>query len=157
MSVGEDAPYMDFIYGAKTDPENSLKARLGNISGVYNPLFGWLREFGAYLSNLYAVGEFKIAHTGEDVSDALEIAKGLFRTNYKQSVYDVSEETNFFTNASFINNCEHWILKESETTFFWNDDVPQFFNNELYVSEDSFAGISEHEGRDMLRLYHASI
>lgn len=157
MSVGEDAPYMDFIYGAKTDPENSLKARLGNISGVYNPLFGWLREFGAYISNLYAVGEFKIAHTGEDVSDALEIAKGLFRTNYKQSTYDVSEESNFFTNASFINNCEYWILKEDETTFFWSGDAPQFFNNEPYVSEDSFAGISEYDGRDMLRLMNATI
>ena len=152
MSVGEDTPYMDFIYGAKTDPENALKGRFGNIRGIYNPLFGWLKEFGAYLTNLYAVGEFRIAHTGEDVADAIEIAKGQFRTNYKQTTFDMTEEDNFFTNASMTNNCEYWVLGEEATSYFLVEDIPQFFNYELYGSEDSFAGIAEHNGRDMLRL-----
>lgn len=152
MSVGEDTPYMDFVYGAKTDPENALKGRFGNIRGIYNPLFGWLKEFGAYLTNLYAVGEFRIAHTGEDVADAIEIAKGQFRTNYKQTTFDMTEEDNFFTNAAMTNNCEHWVMGEESTSYFLVDDLPQFFNYELYGSEDSFAGIAEHNGRDMLRL-----
>lgn len=152
MSVGDDTPYMDIIYGAKTDPENSLKGRFGNIGGVYNPLFGWLKEFGAYLTNLYAVGEFRIAHTGEDVADAIEISKGQFRTNYRQTTYDMTEEDNFLTNAAMTNNCEHWVLGEEATSYFLVDGIPQFFNYELYGSEDSFAGIAEHNGRDMLRL-----
>lgn len=152
MSVGEDTPYMDFIYGAKTDPENSLKGRLGNLGGVYNPLFGWLKEFGAYLTNLYAVGEFVIAHTGEDVSDAIEISKGQFRTNFRQTTYDMSEEQNFFTNAAMTNNCEHWTLGSDMTEYFLVGDVPQFFNYDLYASESSYAGIAEWKGRDMLRL-----
>lgn len=157
MSVGEDTPYMDFIYGAKTDPDNALKGRFGNIGGIYNPLFGWLKEFGAYLTNLYAVGEFRIAHTGEDVADAIEIAKGLFRTNYKQTTFDMTEEDNFFTNAAMTNNCEHWVMGEESTSYFLVDDLPQFFNYELYGSEDSFAGIAEHNGRDMLRLSQNTI
>lgn len=157
MSVGEDTPYMDFIYGAKTDPENALKGRFGNIRGIYNPLFGWLKEFGAYLTNLYAVGEFRIAHTGEDVADAIEIAKGQFRTNYKQTTFDMTEEDNFFTNAAMTNNCEYWTLGEEATSYFLVEDIPQFFNYELYGSEDSFAGIAEHNGRDMLRLSRNSI
>lgn len=152
MSVGEDTPYMDFIYGAKTDPENSLKGRLGNLGGVYNPLFGWLKEFGAYLTNLYAVGEFVIAHTGEDVSDTISIAKGQFRTNYRQTTYDMTEEQNFFTNAAMTNDCEHWVLGTDVTEYFLVDDLPQFFNYELYASEASYAGIAEWHGRDMLRL-----
>ena len=152
MSVGDDTPYMDIIYGAKTDPENSLKGRFGNIGGVYNPLFGWLKEFGAYLTNLYAVGEFRIAHTGEDVADAIEISKGQFRTNYRQTTYDMTEDDNFLTNAAMTNNCEHWVLGEEATSYFLVDGIPQFFNYELYGSEDSFAGIAEHNGRDMLRL-----
>ena len=152
MSVGEDTPYMDFIYGAKTDPKNSLKGRLGNLGGVYNPLFGWLKEFGAYLTNLYAVGEFVIAHTGEDVSDAIAISKGQFRTNFRQTTYDMSEEQNFFTNASMTNNCEHWTLGSDVTEYFLVDDLPQFFNYDLYASESSYAGIAEWKGRDMLRL-----
>lgn len=157
MSVGEDTPYMDFIYGAKTDPENSLKGRLGNLGGVYNPLFGWLKEFGAYLTNLYAVGEFIIAHTGENVSDSIEIAKGQFRTNYRQTTFDMSEEQNFFTNAAMTNNCEHWVLGSEATEYFMVDELPQFFNFDLYASELTYAGLSEWKGRDMLRLSKSSI
>ena len=152
MSVGEDTPYMDFIYGAKTDPENSLKGRFGNIGGIYNPLFGWLKEFGAYLTNLYAVGEFRIAHTGEDIADAIEILKGTFRTNFSQTSYDITEEADFFTNATFTNDCEYWELSEEDTSYFAVGDVPQFFNYELYASENSFAGLSEYDGRSALRL-----
>lgn len=153
MTVGEDTPYMDIIYGRKTDPDNSLKGRFGNIQGVYNPLFGWLREFGAYLTNLYAVGEFRIAHTGEDVADALEISSGQFRTSYSQTTYDMTEADNFFTNASMTNSCESWVLSEEQTEYFTVGDDLEFFNYEPYVNEESFAGISEHKGRDMLRLY----
>lgn len=157
MSVGEDTPYMDFIYGAKTDPENSLKGRLGNLGGVYNPLFGWLKEFGAYLTNLYAVGEFVIAHTGEDVSDAIEISKGQFRTNFRQSIYDMSEEQNFFTNAAMTNNCEHWTLGSDVTEYFLVDGLPQFFNYDLYATEQTYAGLAAWKGRDMLRLCLSTI
>lgn len=157
MSVGEDTPYMDFVYGAKTDPENSLKARFGNLGGVYNPLFGWLREFGAYITNLYAVGEFRIAHTGEDVADAIEIAKGLFRTNHRQTTYDLTEEDDYFTNAAFTNDCEHWVLGEDTTEYFLVDDLPESFNYELYSSEDTFSGIAALKGRDMMRLHKSTL
>ena len=157
MSVGQDTPYMDFIYGAKTDPDNSLKGRLGNLGGVYNPLFGWLQEFGAYLTNLYAVGEFVIAHTGENVADSIEIAKGQFRTNFRQSTYDMSEEQNFLTNASMTNNCEHWTLGADDTEYFLVDGLPQSFNFDLLASEQTYAGLSEWKGRDMLRLNKSSI
>lgn len=157
MSVGEDTPYIDILYGAKTDPENSVKGRIGNMGGLYSPLFGWLQEFGAYLINLYAVGEFRIAHTGEDVADAIEIAKGMFRTNFRQTTYDMTEEDNFFTNASMTNNCEGWILTADEGEYFTVDNEPEFFNYELASSYESFAGIAELYGRDMLRLSYAQI
>lgn len=157
MSVGEDTPYMDMVYGAKTDPENALKGRLGNIGGVYNPLFGWLKEFGAYLINLYAVGEFRIAHTGEDVADAIEMAKGSFRTNYRQTTYDFGEESNFLANASFINDCEGWVLEEGVSEFFLVDGLPQYFNYELLATETTYAGLASFNDRDMLRLLCASV
>lgn len=156
MSVGEDTPYMDMVYGAKTDPENCVKGRLGNLGGIYNPLFGWLREFGAYLINLYTVGEFRIAHTGEDVADAIDIAKGSFRTNYRQTTYDMTEEDNFLTNAAMTNDCEGWTLVSEDNSYFTVGDDVQFFNYEPLGSEESYAGISELHGRDMLRLSNAS-
>lgn len=156
MSVGEDTPYMDMVYGAKTDPENCVKGRLGNLGGIYNPLFGWLKEFGAYLINLYAVGEFRIAHTGEDVADAIDIAKGSFRTNYRQTTYDMTEEDNFLTNAAMTNDCEGWTLVSEDNSYFTVGEDVQFFNYEPLGSEESYAGISELHGRDMLRLSNAS-
>lgn len=155
-SIGEDTPHMDFIYGRKTDPDNYLKGRLGNLGGIYNELFGWLREYGAFLANLYAIGEFKIAHTGEDVADAIEMLKGSFKTNFSQTTYDINEETDFFTNASFTNNCENWILTEENTSFFSVGEGIQFFNYEPLVSEESFAGLAEYDGRNALRLNIAS-
>ena len=155
-SVGEDTPYIDFLYGAKTDPDNALKGRLGNLGGIYNPLFGYLRDFGAYLTNLYAVGEFKIAHTGEDVADAIEMAKGSFRTNFRQTTYDITEAENFFTNASFTNDCDGWVLgKPSESEYFLVDGLPQYFNRDLMATEETYAGIASFMGRDMLRLFQS--
>lgn len=157
MSAGKDTPYMDFIYGRKTDPDNSLKGRLGNLGGISNQLFDNVVGFGAYLTNLYAVGEFYIRHTGENVSDTIEIAKGQFRTNFRQTTYDLSDEDNFFTNAALTNNCEHWILGSEEGTgYFMVDGLPQFFNFDVYATEDSYAGLVEWKGRDMLRLNKSS-
>jgi hypothetical protein len=155
MSVGEDTPYMDILYGTKTDPENAVKGRIGNLGGMYNPLFGWLKEFGAYLANLYAVGEFRIAHTGEDVADAIEIAKGVFRSNFRQTKYDMTEESNFFTNASMTNDCQGWVLGSEDTGYFSVGEDVQFFNYDLLATRESFAGMAVLYGRDMLRLSSA--
>lgn len=155
-SVGEDTPYIDFLYGAKTDPDNALKGRLGNLGGIYNPLFGGLRDFGAYLTNLYAVGEFVMAHSGENVSDAINISKKGFRTNYRQAFFDITEEHNFLYNPSFTNNCDGWILGEESSEYFLVDGLPQYFNYELYASEKTFAGIAEFLDRDMLRVFSSS-
>ena len=156
ISVGEDTPYIDFLWGAKTDPENCLKGRMGNLGGIYNPLFGNINGFGAYLQNLYAVGEFKIAHTGEDVADAIEMAKASFRTNFRQFSYDITEEDNFFYNASFTDDCEGWILAEEGTEYFLVEGLPQYFNYELYASEKTYAGIDNYDDRDMLRVFSSS-
>ena len=157
-SVGEDTPYIDFLHGAKTDPDNALKGRLGNLGGIFHPLFGWLPDFGAYLSNLYAVGEFVIAHSGESVADSIKIAKGTFRTNFRQSQYDLTEESNYLKNANFLNDCEGWQLGSDTTEYFTvGDDLDmQFFNFDLLSTESSFAGIAEFNGRDMLRLNNST-
>lgn len=156
-SVGDDTPYIDILHGAKTDPDNSVKGRIGNLGGIYHPLFGWLADFGAYLANFYGVGEFVIAHSGENVADAIEIAKGAFRTNFRQSQYDLGEEDNFLTNTNWTNGCEGWTMGADTTSYFLvGDELPQFFNFDLLSTEDSYAGIADLDGRDMLRLANST-
>ena len=49
-------PYMDVIRGMKTDPENCVKVRVGNMNGLVTPYFGRLEGDGIYVENLYARG-----------------------------------------------------------------------------------------------------
>lgn len=57
ITVGTAAPYLDILYGMKTDPENNLKGRLGNLEGIHHRTFGNLTGFGELLQNLYATGD----------------------------------------------------------------------------------------------------
>lgn len=157
MTVGADTPYMDVVYGKKTDPDNALKARFGNLQGIYSPLFGWLKDFGAYITNLYAVGEFRIAHTGEDVSDAIEMTKGAFRTNFKQVMYDVTEEDNLLSNGVFAGDLSMWQLGESTTNFLSVDGSPVIANRSMLTAEESFCGIDEYMGRNLMRIYDSKV
>lgn len=157
MTVGADTPYMDVVYGKKTDPDNALKARFGNLQGIYSPLFGWLKDFGAYITNLYAVGEFRIAHTGEDVADAIEMTKGAFRTNFKQVMYDMTEEDNLLSNGVFAGDLSMWQLGESTTNFLSVDGSPVIANRSMLTAEESFCGIDEYMGRNLMRIYDSKV
>lgn len=157
MTVGADTPYMDVVYGKKTDPDNALKARFGNLQGIYSPLFGWLKDFGAYITNLYAVGEFRIAHTGEDVSDAIEMTKGAFRTNFKQVMYDMTEDDNLLSNGVFAGDLSMWQLGESTTNFLAVDGTPVIANRSMLTAEESFCGIDEYMGRNLMRIYDSKV
>lgn len=152
MTVGEDTPYMDVIYGKKTDPDNALKVRLGNLEGIYNHLFGWLKDFGAYIANLYAVGEFRIAHTGEDVSDKIEMTKGAFRTNFNQTYFDITSVDNHLKNGSFSGDMEGWVLGETDTNFLVVNGIALYANRNLMTANSKFAGRAVYNDKDMLRI-----
>ena len=157
MTVGADTPYMDVVYGKKTDPDNALKARFGNLQGIYSPLFGWLKDFGAYITNLYAVGEFRIAHTGEDVADAIEMTKGAFRTNFKQVMYDMTEEDNLLTNGVFAGDLSMWQLGETDLDFLTVDGKPVYANRNIISATNSFCGVDEYMGRSMMRVFDSKV
>lgn len=157
MTVGADTPYMDIIYGKKTDPDTALKARFGNLKGIYNPLFGWLSDFGAYLTNLYAVGEFRIAHTGDDVSDAIEMTKGAFKTNFKQMMFYVTEEENYLTNGAFAGDLSMWKMGETDLEFLTLEGKPIYANRNLMSVCDTFCGMDEFMSREMFRIYDNKI
>ena len=86
MTVGAATPYMDVVYGLKTDPANALKGRLGNLEGVRHHLFGWLQGFGEMLTNLYAVGDFRLRRTGESLDSKIEMLRGVFESRDRKSV-----------------------------------------------------------------------
>ena len=107
-TVGPKTPYIDIIHGLKTDPLHAMKGRIGNLEGLQTPQFGWLKGFGEYLNNLYAVGQFKMATTGENVSARIEANEQRLSSTYSETVYNVREEDNFLQNGMFTRGLEGW-------------------------------------------------
>ena len=157
MTVGESTPYMDIAYGLKTDPGNAHKGRVGNLEGIYHHLFGWLESFGAYLINLYAVGDFRLRRTGESLDSRLEMLSGLFATNFSKLTYEITEEDNYLKNASFTENLDGWSTDASDAHYISSNDEPFLVNGSLMAIAEKVAAIEECEGRNRLHLHNASI
>lgn len=107
-SVGPNTPYMDVIYGMKTDPEHKLKSRIGNLEGIHTDQFGWLEGFGAYINNLYSIGMFFNKQTGESMESRIEATNERMRSVYKETLFDVSDADNKVTNGFFQDDLEGW-------------------------------------------------
>ena len=156
MTVGESTPYMDIAYGLKTDPDNAHKGRIGNLEGIYHHLFGWLESFGAFLINFYGVGDFRLRRTGESLDSKIEMLAGLFATHFSKLTYEITEEDNFLTNASFTENLNGWSTDDA-SEFINISDESLLVNGSVMAVGDKVAAITECEGRNMLHLHNAGI
>lgn len=156
VTVGPFAPYSDVTYGMKTNPETALKSRRGRLDGIFNEWFGgWLKGFGDYVLNLYAMGEFHFRN-GENIQTRLDIIENLFRVSLQKSTYNLTEEDNFFKNAAFTESLDGWTFENNIQAFTVNGKL-MMFNRNLYVAKNKIAGIEDYEGRNMLRIKNSSI
>lgn len=101
-------PYMDVIRGMKTDPENCVKVRIGNLNGLVTPYFGRLDGDGAYVENLYARGKFILSDTGEDVSTLFQVMNGKLSSEMSSIRHEIAEKDNYLTNSSFSEDIVGW-------------------------------------------------
>lgn len=108
ITVGPNTPYMDVYYGMKTDPNDALKLREGNLQGVRTDIFGWLEGYGAYLPNLYAVGKMFNRQTGESLNSSIEITRERLKSVYTETTFNISDEDNFLSNGFFARDLEDW-------------------------------------------------
>lgn len=167
MTVGSDTPYMDIIYGLKTDPDNALKGRLGNLQGITHPLFGALSGFGEFLQNLYATGDFVLRRTGESIDTKIQMLQNQFATRFAQTSYEVTEDTNYLHNGQFLTVIgdtdgqliDGWTIEDTDETQFWVDanGLPVMVNGAATVSGNHRVGIENNEGRNMLHILDSGI
>ena len=113
MTVGPNTPYLDVIKGMKTNPNDYLKGRFGALTGIRTDLFGWLEGYGAYLNNLYAVGKFFNAQTGESLNARIHATKESLKSLYKETVYNISDEDNFLSNGFFQDELKDWTKSDA--------------------------------------------
>jgi hypothetical protein len=154
-TVGAFAPYIDVLYGAKTDPDNAVKSRVGNLAGIYNTWFGWLKGFGAFIQNLYAIGEFHFKN-GENIQTRLDMMENLFRVDMQNKTYNMSEKDNFLKNASFTENMDGW-KRENVIRAYTAGGKLLMFNRNLYAQKEKVAGIVNLDGRNILRIKNSGI
>ena len=137
MTVGNNTPYMDVIYGLKTDPKHATKVRIGNLEGIKSDVFGWLESFGAYMENFYGVGKFVNAQTGEGITARTEMLLERFKTLYTETTYNISDDDNFVTNGYFQKDLEGWDICNVDGSEHNPDD------------EEDLIGVVEEEGGDI--------
>ncbi len=162
MSVGSNTPYMDVLYGQKTDPTHALKARIGNLEGIRTREFGWLEGFGAYINNLYGVGKFFNHQTGESLTAHIEATEQHFKSLYTETQYVVSEEENYLTNGFFNQGLEDWAicdvngdaaeLEEPDEMLGMDDGLLLVNGAPMAVESKSVAEIKEVDGIKTLYL-----
>lgn len=159
ITVGTAAPYMDVIYGLKTDPENALKGRLGNLAAIRHPLFGQLYGFGEMLCNLFAVGDFRLKRTGESLDQSLEVLKGKLSSRIARTEYELTDEDNYLTNARFADGLTGWTADDNGTPYMvtGTGGNPMMINGAIIAGVNGRVKIENHDGKDMLRLQGSGI
>lgn len=167
MTVGANTPYMDIIYGLKTDPNNALKGRLGNLKGIVHPILGELSGFGEFLNHLYAVGDFIIQRTGESVDSKLQVLENMFSSRFSQTSYELTNSDNYLENGQFLEQVRDdedtiiscWAVDTTDESMFWVDALgnPFMVNGLLSVSGNRKVSIDKMDGRQVLRLQNCGV
>ena len=148
-------PYMDVIRGMKTDPENCVKVRIGNMNGLVTPYFGRLDGDGAYVENLYARGQFML-DTGENVKTKFEIVEGRLSSEMSSVRYELSEKDNCLTNASFSADTVAWVLGNAVSLFTVKERF-MAVNDSFYAEKDKVTGIVEVSSRKALYIKNSGV
>ncbi len=156
ITVGTATPYIDIVHGMKTDPGNCLKGRLGNLKGIHHSLFGWLDGYGELLTNLYAVGDFRLRRTGESLDAKIEMLRAMFATRYQILEYDLTEDDNYLLNASFTETMEGWTVQDDGKVITSNG-AALLMNGNTYIADGRIAGIEELDGRNVLHIKKSGI
>lgn len=154
-SVEPGSPYMDIIYGMKTDPENSLRTRVGMLDGIITPYWGRLFGPGIMCDNAYLKGRFML-HTGEDISTKFEIMEGLFQSEIESLKIQVSAKDNYLSNASFAIDTDKWSTHNEQVIYTVNGQL-LMFNQNLYANKKKVAVVGYESGKRVLRIKNSLV
>lgn len=167
ITVGTAAPYLDILYGMKTDPEDCLKGRLGNLEGIHHRTFGDLTGFGELLQNLYATGDLVLRRTGESIDTKFQMLQNQFATRFAQTTYELTDEDNYIHNGTFLAATgtdsdsliiDGWEIDETDESAIWVcGGMPVMVNGQVTASGNRRVLIEATEGRNMLRIINCGL
>lgn len=152
------APYIDVVYGMKTDPMNSIKARLGNLTGirtknniVLEGLWGLYAE-GAILENSQI-----FLDNGMTIEQNFTVMNGQFSSEINAVKDQIAQEKgNILRNPLFSENLYYWDIVSDISVFRANVGL-LWLNREFYANKRKAAEIYRDGSRYVLRLKETKI
>lgn len=161
VSVGTASPYMDVIHGMKTDPNDSLKVRLGNLAGIIHPNFGSLEGFGLYSSNAYLTGDFTLRRTGEDLDTKFQILEDKFSSRFAKTEDGLTDDANFLHNGRFTLNdlgeIDGWTEQGDDGEWYLGPDgLPLMINGQTTKDGLNRIVLESVGGKKVLHMYSAN-
>lgn len=149
ISATEDGqPRIDIFNGIATKShDNCLRARLGNLDGIYDELFGenQPKGDGLYSDNAYLKGEFIVKSRNESVDTMFAVQEGKIKSLVGQT-QTLAAQGGFLRNPSFAEGLKYWQTNNQATTVF-SLRKPVFTNGEMLVDgiDDNVRGKYDEE------------
>ena len=152
------APYIDVVYGMKTNPETATKVRMGNLSGVRTrnnrDLTG---VWGLYAEGAVLENSTYYMENGQTVEQNFSVLNGKLESEISTIKSDMSLEAgNILKNSSFGSNMRYWESTD-EVHFIWTEDGYVYGSDAFYVEKSKVADMIADNGRYVLRLRNNGI
>lgn len=152
------APYIDVVYGMKTDPENATKARMGNLTGIRTKngidLTG---VWGIYGNGAYFENSTYILDNGNTVEQQFSIMNGQLNSLIGEVRNDMSlEEGNILVNSTFSKDTNYWVT-DNDVHFYALNGVFLWDGDEFMSEKGDIADITADSGRNVLRIRNSKI
>ena len=152
------APYLDVVYGMKTDTDNATKARLGNLTGIRTKSgIDLTGIWGIYGNGAYFENSTYILEDGNTIEQEFSIMNGEFNSYVSEIRNNMAlEPGNILRNSSFYDNLDYWVTSDSIS--FWGVDSEFVYANEDFISEKTYVSdIIQDNGKNVLRIRNSSV
>ena len=151
-------PHISALYGMKTNPEDSLLARLGNCAGIRTKSGVQLSEMvGLYARGAFFENSTIILENGDTIEQTFSAMNGKFESLIDGIRNDMSTEGgNILVNSSFSQNTNYWT--SANTVHFINVAGEYLWvDGSFYVEKDAVADIFNDGGQNVLRIRNTYI
>lgn len=152
------APYIDVVYGMKTDPENATKVRIGNLTAIRTKSGIDLTDiWGIYANGAFIENSTYILNNGNTVEQEFSVLNGKLESTIGEIRNDMSLESgNILVNSTFSQNMNYW---EAGGTVHFLAFSGAFLiaNGEFMAEKDAIADIYQDGNRNVLRIRRSNV
>lgn len=152
------APYIDVVYGMKTDPLHSTKARMGNLSGIRTKnQMDLTGVWGLYAEGAILENSTFYLDNGMTVEQQFTVMNGELNSKIEGVKNDMSlEQGNILRNSSFSSDTNYW-RASGEVHFIKVGSDFLWLDGSFYTEKKSVADIYRDGSKNVLRILNTCI